>query len=177
MTSAAEILSAGVRDVPDFPTPGIVFKDITPLLADGRLFRLAITSLTDLAARFGASKIVGIDARGFIFAAAVADRLGIGFVPMRKTGKLPWRTRRATYSLEYGESSIEVHEDSIAPGERVVLVDDLLATGGTAGAALRLLKELDADLAAALFLIELEFLGGRSQLDEVPVNSVVRYGD
>jgi len=126
---------AAVRDVVDFPKPGIVFKDITPILADGKLFREAISLLCKTAGDVKIDKVVGIDARGFIFAAAVADRLGAGFVPVRKKGKLPWKTRQTAYSLEYGESIVELHEDAVKPGETILLVDDLLATGGTAAAA------------------------------------------
>ena len=173
--SSPDALKAAVRDVVDFPKPGIVFKDITPILANGPLFRETITRFCDLAAGQNVSKIVGIDARGFIFAAAVADRLGLGFIPVRKKGKLPWRTRSRAYALEYGESIVEVHEDADAPGERVMLVDDLLATGGTARAALDLLTGLGAKIVSVAFLIELGFLNGREHLAPHTVHSILHY--
>lgn len=168
-------LKAAIRDVADFPKPGIVFKDITPILADATLFHEAISQLCATAGSTKIDKVVGIDARGFIFAAAVADRLGAGFVPVRKKGKLPWKTRQTAYALEYGESVVELHDDAVAPGERVLLVDDLLATGGTAAAAVQLLDELGADIIGISFLIELGFLGGRSKLTGHPVHSILTY--
>ena len=168
-------LRAAVRDVIDFPKPGIVFKDITPILADANLFRASIDLLCATAGGVKIDKVVGIDARGFIFAAAVADRLGAGFVPVRKTGKLPWKTRRASYALEYGEATVELHEDAVQPGESILLVDDLLATGGTAAAAVKLLAELGANLVGISFLIELSFLHGRSKLIPHPVHSILSY--
>lgn len=174
---SADTLRAAIRDVVDFPKPGIVFKDITPVLADGALFRDAITLICDSAGGQKIDKVVGIDARGFIFAAAVADRLGAGFVPVRKKGKLPWKTRQQAYSLEYGESVVELHEDAVAPGETVLLVDDLLATGGTAGAALALLDQLGAKVVGVTFLIELAFLGGRKMLGEHKVASILIFND
>ena len=155
-------LRAAVRDVVDFPKPGIVFKDITPILADAKLFRKSISLLCETAGGGRIDKVVGIDARGFIFAAAVADRLGVGFVPVRKKGKLPWKTRQCAYALEYGEAIVELHEDAVKPGESILLVDDLLATGGTAAAAVRLVDELGANLIGISFLIELTLLHGRS---------------
>ena len=170
------LLLAAVRDVPDFPSPGIVFKDITPMLSDGGLFKLTIDALTETVAGQGVTKIVGIDARGFIFAAAVADRLGCGFIPVRKKGKLPWKTEAVAYDLEYGSNQIEIHADAISPGERVWLVDDVLATGGTAAAAAGLVKRLGGDLAGMTFLIELGFLNGRKLLPAgVPVAGVLGY--
>ena len=166
-------LRSAIRDVVDFPAPGIVFKDITPILADATLFRDAITLLAEIADRQKIDKVVGIDARGFIFAAAVADRIGAGFVPVRKKGKLPWKTRQVAYSLEYGESVVELHEDAVTPGETVLLVDDLLATGGTAGAALKLLEQLGAKVAGVAFLIELGFLKGRAKLGDHKVDSIL----
>jgi adenine phosphoribosyltransferase len=173
--SAVESLRAAVRDVVDFPKPGIVFKDITPILADGKLFRDSVTMLCETTGGVKVDKIVGIDARGFIFAAAVADRLGVGFVPVRKKGKLPWKTRQTAYALEYGESIVELHEDAVKPGETVLLVDDLLATGGTAAAAVKLLDELGANLIGISVLIELSFLHGRSKLVPHPVHSILTY--
>lgn len=168
-------LRSAVRDVVDFPQPGIVFKDITPILAHAGLFRESVTLLCDTADGVKIDKVVGIDARGFIFAAAVADRIGAGFVPVRKKGKLPWKTHQTSYSLEYGESIVELHQDAIQPGESVLLVDDLLATGGTAEAAVKLLDELGANLVAISFLIELCFLNGREKLLPHPVNSILKY--
>lgn len=173
--TATEKLRAAVRDVVDFPKPGIVFKDITPILADGGLFREAISLICKTTSGAKIDKVVGIDARGFIFAAAVADRLGAGFVPVRKKGKLPWKTRQTAYSLEYGESIVEVHEDAVKPGESILLVDDLLATGGTAAAAVKLLDELGANLVGISVLIELTFLQGRSKLGVHPVHSILTY--
>ena len=158
-------LKAAIRDVHDFPKPGIVFKDITPILGNGELFRLAIDEFIAAIGGEKPDKIVGIDARGFIFGAAMADRLGVGFVPVRKKGKLPWETNGVSYSLEYGEAHVEIHKDAVLPGERVVLVDDLLATGGTASAALKLIQGLGGEVICLLFLIELEFLDGRKNLD------------
>ncbi len=154
-----------IRDVHDFPKPGIVFKDITPVLSNGELFRLAIDEFLAAVGTEKPDKIVGIDARGFIFGAALADRTGAGFVPVRKKGKLPWQTHGASYSLEYGEAHVEIHRDAVHPGEKVVVVDDLLATGGTAGAALKLIQQLGGEILCATFLIELAFLGGRANLD------------
>ncbi len=168
-------LYAAVRDIADFPKHGIIFKDITPILADATLFRKSISLLCETVCSTKIDKVVGIDARGFIFAAAVADRLNAGFVPVRKKGKLPWKTRQTAYSLEYGESIVEIHEDAILPGESVLLVDDLLATGGTAAAAVKLLDELGAKLVGISVLIELGFLHGRERLLPHPVSSILKY--
>ena len=175
MHDAVAALRAAIRDVADFPKPGIVFKDITPVLADAGLFREAVSLLCATAGGRAIDKVVGVDARGFIFAAAVADRLGAGFVPVRKKGKLPWKTRQTAYALEYGEAIVELHEDAVKPGETVLLVDDLLATGGTAAAAVKLLDELGADLAGIAVLIELGFLNGRAKLAPHPVHSILHY--
>ena len=168
-------LRSAVRDVADFPKPGILFKDITPILSDPALFRESIKLLCDTAGGMKIDKVVGIDARGFIFAAAVADRLNAGFVPIRKAGKLPWQTRGLAYSLEYGESVVEIHEDALAAGENVLLVDDLLATGGTAAAAIQLIDGLGANLVAASFLIELAGLNGRKLLGEHRIEAILTY--
>jgi adenine phosphoribosyltransferase len=174
--SNAEDLRAAIRDVHDFPKPGIVFKDITPVLGDADRFQTAIRLLAETADREPIDKVVGIDARGFIFAAAVADRLKCGFVPIRKKGKLPWKTRSMTYTLEYGEAVTEIHEDAVEPGERVFLVDDLLATGGTAAAAVQLLDGLGANVVCISFLVELGFLNGREKIgDRHRIESVVTY--
>ncbi len=170
-----ERLRKAIRDVDGFPRAGIVFKDITPILGDGGLFRGAIDLLCATARGEKVDKVVGIDARGFIFAAAVADRLGVGFVPVRKKGKLPWRCIEESYSLEYGEAVVAIHEDAVKPGEKVLLVDDLLATGGTAAAALKLLEGLGAEIVAVSFLIELSFLNGREKLGTHRVEAILDY--
>jgi len=168
-------LRAGVRDIPDFPKKGIVFKDITPLLSDHALFRASIDLFLERCRGKEIDKIVGIDARGFLFGSAVAYELGVGFVPIRKRGKLPYRTDTAKYSLEYGEAEMEMHTDAVRKGERVVLVDDLLATGGTSAAAATLIRNAGADLLEAQFLIELEFLEGRKRLEPTPVTAFLKY--
>lgn len=168
-------LDAAIRDVPDFPKPGILFKDITPVLGDPDLFKASLDLLAETAGDTKIDKVVGIDARGFIFAAGVAQILGAGFVPVRKEGKLPWTTRSMAYTLEYGESVVEIHEDAIKPGEKILLVDDLLATGGTAAAAIKLLKALDADIVAVSFLIELADLKGREALDHADIKALLTY--
>jgi len=174
MDLTAELL-ATIRDVPDFPKPGIVFKDITPVLANGPLFQRVIDRFADELAGLSVTKIVGIDARGFIFAGAVAYKLGLGFIPIRKKGKLPWTTQSAAYKLEYGESVVEMHVDAVEKGERVALIDDVLATGGTAAAAIQLLSSCGAKVVKAEFLMELGFLGGRAVVGATPVTSVVIY--
>src|SRR5215813_9050114 len=170
-----ERLRACVRDVPDFPKEGIVFKDITPILSDSCLFRASIDLFVERCRGRKIDKIVGIDARGFVFGSAVAYELGVGFVPIRKRGKLPYRTDTAKYSLEYGEAEMEMHTDALSKGERVVLVDDLLATGGTSAAAALLIRNTGADLLEAQFLIELDFLQGRKRLEPTPVTSFLKY--
>ena len=170
-----EMLRAGVRDVPDFPHAGILFKDITPLLADAGLFRSVIDHFVADCQELGVEKIAGIDARGFLFGGALADRLGLGFVPVRKKGKLPWRTEAMSYKLEYGEADLEIHVDAFSAGERVAVVDDLLATGGTAAAAVKLIEKVGATVVQAQFLIELGFLKGRSALGGCAVKSILVY--
>jgi adenine phosphoribosyltransferase len=172
--SALEHLIAAVRDVTDFPKPGIVFKDITPILGNGALFQEAIDALAAQIEGQQIDKVVGIDARGFIFGAALAYKLARGFVPVRKKGKLPWKTHGVAYDLEYGSATVEIHQDAIVQGERVVLVDDLLATGGTAAAALKLIRDSGAIIVAAQFVLELEFLNGRSKLEGVPIHSLLK---
>lgn len=172
--TAAEI-SVAIRNIPDFPKPGIQFKDITPVLADARLFAGAIDLLTQSHVPGGVDAVVGIDARGFIFASAAALKLQTGFVPIRKKGKLPFLTHEASYELEYGSNTVAIHIDAVKPGSRVLLVDDLLATGGTAGAAIALLQKIGAEIVEAVFLIELNFLNGRSRLDGVKVRSLIQY--
>jgi adenine phosphoribosyltransferase len=170
-----EKLRAAVRDVPDFPKKGIVFKDITPILNDPGLFRASIELFLERCRGLRTDRIVGIDARGFLFGSAVAYELGVGFVPIRKRGKLPYKTEVAKYTLEYGEAEMEMHIDAIKAGERVVLVDDLLATGGTSAAAAVLIRKAGGNLVEAQFLIELEFLDGRKRLEPTPVTSFLKY--
>ncbi len=164
-----------IRDVPDFPKPGILFKDITTLLQDGDAFRLAVNRMLkkhmDTDARI--DKVMGIEARGFILGGVMAYKLGCGFVPVRKPGKLPYRSLREEYTLEYGTNCLEIHEDAIRPGERVLVVDDLLATGGTALAAARLVERLGGEVAAIEFMVELCFLKGREKLPGYKVHSLI----
>ncbi|HTL78742.1 MAG TPA: adenine phosphoribosyltransferase [Candidatus Babeliales bacterium] len=174
-SETVERLRAAVRDVPDFPKKGITFKDITPLLNEPGLFRASIDLFLERCRGKEIDKIVGIDARGFVFASAVAYELGVGFVPIRKRGKLPYRTEIAKYSLEYGEAEVEMHTDAVTAGERVVLIDDLLATGGTSAAAALLIRNAGGQLLEAQFLIELEFLEGRKQLEPTPIVAFLRY--
>ena len=168
-------LEAAIRNVPDFPQPGIQFKDITPVLGDARLFAGAIDLMAARHADAGIDACVGIDARGFIFAAAAAKQLGTGFVPVRKKGKLPWKTHEESYSLEYGEATVAIHQDALQPGARVLLLDDLLATGGTAAAAGKLLEKIGAEIVEIGFLIELGFLNGREKMNGAPINSLITY--
>ena len=172
---SVEELAGAIRNIPDFPKAGIQFKDITPVLADARLFAGTIDNLTGRFPPGTVDAVVGIDARGFIFAAAAAYRLKCGFVPVRKQGKLPYRTYEQSYDLEYGSNTIAIHVDAIRPGSRVLLIDDLLATGGTAKAAATLLQRLDVTILELSFLIELSFLKGRESLKGFPVRSLVVY--
>jgi adenine phosphoribosyltransferase len=174
-TADLDRLRTAIRDVPDFPKPGILFKDITPVLADPALFRLAVDAFVSASRGKVIDKVVGIDARGFIFGAAVAHTLGVGFVPVRKKGKLPYRCEESAYQLEYGEATVEMHVDAIQPGERVLLIDDLLATGGTAAAAIRLIRQVQGEPVEALFFIELAFLEGRKNLGGVPTQAFIVY--
>ena len=169
-----EIKSA-VRNIPDFPEPGIQFKDITPVLADSNLFAGCIDLLTSHFKPEDVDFVVGIDARGFIFAAAAALKLDAGFVPVRKKGKLPFETHEESYDLEYGSNTVAVHTDAVHEGSRVLLVDDLLATGGTAAAAINLLNKLGADIVEVSFMIELGFLNGREKLNGAPIRSLITY--
>jgi adenine phosphoribosyltransferase len=168
-------IERAIRNVPDFPKAGIQFKDITPVLADARLFAGAIELLTEQFRPGSVDAVVGIDARGFIFAAAAATRLQCGFVPVRKKGKLPYQTIEQDYALEYGQATVAMHVDALKPGARVILIDDLLATGGTAAAAAALVKKLGARILEISFLIELKFLNGREKLKGHPVRSVITY--
>ncbi len=172
--SPADIAHA-IRNVPDFPKPGIQFKDITPVLANARLFAGAVDLLTQNFKPGSIDAVVGIDARGFIFAAAAAVKLQAGFVPVRKKGKLPYKTHEQDYALEYGTATVAIHVDALKPGNRVLLVDDLLATGGTAAAAAQLVEKLGANILEIGFLIELSFLNGRDKLKGYPIRSLVTY--
>ena len=174
-TATAADIERAIRTVPDFPKPGIQFKDITPVLADATLFSSSIDLLIDGFKPGSVDAVVGIDARGFIFAAAAAQKLGAGFVPVRKKGKLPYRTHEQQYDLEYGTATIAIHIDALKPGSRVLLIDDLLATGGTAAAAATLVGKLGATILEISFLIELKFLKGRDRLKGYPVRSLVVY--
>lgn len=162
-----------VRDVPDFPSPGILFRDVTPLLATPRAFSLAITAMAEPFQAEPPDRVLGIEARGFMFGAPLARELGVGFVPARKPGKLPRQTRRVSYGLEYGKDSLEVHADAFSPGDRVLVADDVLATGGTAAAAASLAEELGARVVGLTFFIELAALQGRSRLGERLVHAVL----
>lgn len=164
-----------IRDIPDFPEPGIVFKDITPVLADAEAFSHLISALTEPFQDKGVTKVAGIEARGFTLATPVADRLGAGFIPIRKPGKLPYETVREDYELEYGLDALELHTDSVFQGEKVLLVDDVIATGGTAKAAVSLLRRLGADVVGFSVFIELAFLGGAEQVDGVLLHALARY--
>ncbi len=163
-----------IRDVPDFPKPGILFKDITPLLQSPEGLRASIESLASLVDPDGYDLVCGIESRGFIFGTALANHVGKGFVPIRKPGKLPWKTASESYELEYGTDTIEIHLDAVAEGQRVLMVDDLLATGGTMEAALKLVRQIGGDPVACCFAIELNFLEGRKRLD-APVHALVNY--
>jgi adenine phosphoribosyltransferase len=170
-----EALKALVREVPNFPKPGIIFRDITPLLRDPRAFAEAIKPMAAFAEQQSAEVIAAPESRGFIFGAAIAIKAGIGFVPIRKPGKLPWKTRGAAYALEYGTDNLEIHEDAIRPGQRVLMVDDVLATGGTMKACCELVTAMDARIAGVTFLIELAALGGRAKLGNVPIHAVMDF--
>ncbi|ANZ19809.1 adenine phosphoribosyltransferase [Streptomyces noursei] len=161
-----ELLLSRISDVPDYPQPGVMFKDITPLLADPSAFRALTSAFVDLCERFRVDKVVGLEARGFILAAPVAVAAGIGFVPVRKAGKLPGATLGQAYELEYGTAEIEIHADALAPGDRVLVIDDVLATGGTADASLQLIRRAGAEVAGLAVLLELGFLDGRQRLEE-----------
>jgi adenine phosphoribosyltransferase len=177
-TAASAALSARVlaalRDVPDFPKPGIRFKDITPLLADAALFADATRALAAAFAEAGVTHVAGVESRGFILGAPVAQHLGVGFIPVRKPGKLPWRTTRRTYELEYGTDALEAHSDACGAGSRVLVVDDVLATGGTAEATCALVEEIGGTVVGCAFLLEIAPLGGRDRLAGRPLHVVLR---
>ncbi|MFZ5691226.1 MAG: adenine phosphoribosyltransferase [Pseudomonadota bacterium] len=170
-------LKAAIRTIPDYPKPGIMFRDITTLLGSARAFRRAVDELVQPWAGSKIDKIAGIEARGFIIGGAIAHQLSAGFVPIRKKGKLPHKSVRVAYSLEYGIDEMEMHEDAVAPGERVILVDDLIATGGTAEGAVKLLRQMGADVVAAVFMVDLPELGGADKLRalNVPVRTLVSF--
>jgi adenine phosphoribosyltransferase len=170
-----DLLRSLIRDVPDFPQPGILFKDITPLLADPEALQAAVDGLVAPLRDRGITKVLAVEARGFILGAPVALALGAGFVPVRKPGKLPSATERIDYDLEYGTDAVEVHHDAVAAGDRVAIVDDVLATGGTAAATVHLARSVGADLVACAFLIELAFLDGRARLADVEVQALLTY--
>lgn len=165
MTGVEELLLSRIRDVEDYPEQGVMFKDITPLLADPAAFTALTDALAEIGTRQGATKIVGLEARGFILGAPVAVRAGLGFIPVRKAGKLPGATLRQAYDLEYGSAEIEVHAEDLTAGDRVLVVDDVLATGGTAEASIQLIRRAGADVAGVAVLMELGFLGGRARLE------------
>jgi len=168
-------LASRIRDVPDFPQQGILFKDITTLLKDAQAFRAAIDEITDHVRSWDVELVVGMESRGFIFAAPIAYNLGVGFAPVRKLGKLPSETISAEYALEYGTNTLEMHVDAVSDGQRVLIVDDLLATGGTVGATIDLVERLGGEVAGTAFLVELSFLEGRSRLDGYRVTTLVTY--
>ncbi len=178
MMSIEQDLRQAIRTIPDYPKPGIMFRDISTLLGDPRAFRRAIDELVQPWAGTKIDKVAGIEARGFILGGAVAHQLSAGFVPIRKKGKLPYKTMRMAYSLEYGVDEMEIHIDAIAKGERIILVDDLIATGGTAEAAVKLLQNMGADIVAACFVIDLPELGGAKKIESlgVPVRTLVSFG-
>ncbi|MCL4683896.1 adenine phosphoribosyltransferase [Myxococcota bacterium] len=173
--SRAPDLQSFIRDVPDFPRPGILFRDVTPLLGDAGALKAAVGALADPFRHVGVEKVMGIESRGFVFGAPVALALETGFALVRKAGKLPGRTRRVTYDLEYGTDTVEMHEDSLRAGERVLVVDDLIATGGTAAAAVQLARDCGAHVVGCAFLIELTALAGRRRLDVDPIHVLLRY--
>lgn len=175
LATAPALLAALVRDIPDFPRPGVTFKDITPLLADHAAFSSCIDSLAAHWDTQQIDRVLGIEARGFIVAAPVAYRFGAGFTPVRKAGKLPWSVEREEYALEYGTDVLEIHRDAVQPGERVLIIDDVLATGGTAAATIRLAERLGAEVAGLGFLLELGFLDGRSKLPGREIVSLIEY--
>ncbi|MBN2524821.1 MAG: adenine phosphoribosyltransferase [Deltaproteobacteria bacterium] len=164
-----------IRDIPDFPKPGILFKDITPLLQNAVGLKVALDALAQPFADKGITAVAGMESRGFIFGVPVAERLGVGFVPVRKPGKLPAETVSEEFTLEYGTDTLEIHKDALAPGDKVLVIDDLLATGGTARATINLIRKLGAEVVGIGFVIELSFLNGKDSLQDVPVHSLISY--
>jgi len=175
MAADIDSLRRLVRDIVDYPEPGVTFRDITPLLGDGPAFAAVIDAMHAQFADMGVDRIVGVESRGFIFASALAYRSGAAFVPVRKAGKLPWAVAREEYDLEYGSDKLEIHRDAIHPGEQILIVDDVLATGGTASATAKLVDTLGGDVVGLAFTIELVDLNGRSRLGERPVTSLLQY--
>jgi adenine phosphoribosyltransferase len=171
----ADRLAALVRDIPDFPKPGVTFKDLTPLLSDPEAFRAAVDGIADRFEGGGVDRVLGVEARGFILAAPIAYRFGAGFTPVRKAGKLPWEVEAEEYALEYGTDLLEIHRDAIEPGDRVLVVDDVLATGGTAAATVRLVERLGGTVVGLGFVLELAFLDGRARLPGQDIVSLVSY--
>ncbi len=164
-----------IRDIPDFPKPGILFKDVTTLLQDKKALKASVDILARQFAKKGVKYVVGIESRGFIFGTALAYKLGVGFIPVRKKGKLPAKTRAVTYDLEYGTDTLEIHADALKKGDKVLIIDDLLATGGTVGAVVKLVSESGAKIAGVGFIIELSFLNGRDRLKGFPVFAAIKY--
>ncbi len=178
MSAEADVraqLVAKIRDIPDFPIAGVVFKDITPLLRDALTFRLALDAIMEPYLHANVDVVVGMESRGFVFGAPIASMLGVGFVPIRKLGKLPWETNKVEYALEYGTNTLEIHRDALKPGQRALIVDDLLATGGTVCASIDLVQGLGATIVGLAFLVELAFLHGRDKLGDHTVTSVIQY--
>lgn len=175
MSGDYEALRSFVREIKDYPTPGVTFRDITPLLGDGASFAASVDGLVEEFADLEIDRVVGVESRGFIFASAVAYRIGAGLVPVRKAGKLPWAVVREEYELEYGTDKLEIHRDAIHPGERILIIDDVLATGGTAAATARLVETLGGVIAGLGFVIELDALGGRARVGERAVRSLLHY--
>ncbi|MFQ5749622.1 MAG: adenine phosphoribosyltransferase [Planctomycetota bacterium] len=172
--SSSPPLADFLRDVPDFPKPGILFKDITPLLGDSGAFARAVRELCNGVKPFRPTHVAAIESRGFLFGAPMAEKLGAALIPLRKPGKLPWKSESETYDLEYGTNTLEIHADAAGPGDRIVLVDDLLATGGTASAAVNLLRRLGGEVVAAAFVVELSFLAGREKLHGFEIQSLIQ---
>lgn len=170
-----DLIQSKIRDIPDFPKPGIVFKDITPLLQDQAAFSLCIDQIATALEKFSVDAIVGIESRGFIFGPAVAYRMKKGFIPLRKKGKLPHKTEQISYALEYGEATLEIHQDSICAGQKIAIIDDVLATGGTAAAACRLVERLGGKVVALAFLGELGFLQGRAKISSYDTFSLLQF--
>ncbi len=170
-----EAIVKAVRDIPDFPVKGVIFKDITPLLSNMSLYNDIIDTIVEQYKDKNITKVAGLESRGFIFGVSIAQKLNVPFIPIRKKGKLPYKTVFTTYSLEYGSSTIEMHIDAVNETDNVLIVDDLLATGGTAYAAVELIKKLNAKVAACAFVIELTFLNGKDKLKDIPYSSIVQY--
>ncbi len=168
-------LNEYIRDIPDYPKPGILFKDITPLLKEPKAFKHAVELLAEGCRAYAPDLIAAVEARGFIFGSAIAEKLKLGFIPVRKKGKLPYKTIEETYALEYGTDTLTIHTDAVSKGQKVVIIDDLLATGGTVGAAARLLEKAGATVAGGVFLIELDFLSARKKLPNMPLTSFIHY--